>query len=77
MQIRESVFRRDGKLCQSCLKRGEYTQAQEVDHIKALEDGGTDDPDNLQAICTDCHKAKTAGKVGCDASGIPLDGWGG
>jgi 5-methylcytosine-specific restriction endonuclease McrA len=31
-----------------------------VDHIIALENGGTDDDSNLQIICDWCHKPKTA-----------------
>lgn len=31
----------------------------EVDHIRALEDGGTNHPDNLQALCRNCHGKKT------------------
>ncbi|WP_221899405.1 HNH endonuclease [Xanthomonas sp. GW] len=35
------------------------TEATEVDHILNVAEGGTDDDANLQAICTDCHGAKT------------------
>ena len=31
----------------------------EVDHIQALEDGGRDVAENLQALCVPCHKTKT------------------
>ncbi|WP_245392277.1 HNH endonuclease [Salinicola halophyticus] len=34
--------------------------ATEVDHIVNVEAGGTDDDSNLEAICSPCHKAKTA-----------------
>ncbi len=34
--------------------------ATEVDHIVNVESGGTDDDSNLEAICSPCHKAKTA-----------------
>ena len=27
----------------------------EVDHIQPLEDGGSDEPDNLQVLCRGCH----------------------
>jgi len=30
----------------------------EVDHVKALCDGGTDEPDNLQLRCKSCHKRR-------------------
>jgi 5-methylcytosine-specific restriction protein A len=35
------------------------TIATEVDHIVPKSQGGTDDDDNLQAICSPCHKTKT------------------
>jgi hypothetical protein len=31
----------------------------EVDHIKALFNGGTNDPSNLVALCPNCHRKKT------------------
>lgn len=32
----------------------------EVDHIVAVEDGGTDDPANLRLMCSPCHRDRTA-----------------
>ena len=32
----------------------------EVDHIVAVQDGGTDDPANLRLLCKPCHKDRTA-----------------
>lgn len=31
----------------------------ECDHVVPKAQGGTDDEGNMQAICADCHKAKT------------------
>lgn len=53
--LRRSVLLRDRYTCRVCGALG----VNEVDHIKAKALGGTDDPDNLQAICCDCHKEKT------------------
>ena len=39
--------------------RGEVVAATDVDHIKPKRDGGTDDWDNLQALCSSCHSRKT------------------
>jgi len=32
----------------------------EIDHIKELRDGGTNDLSNLQALCIMCHRVKTS-----------------
>lgn len=50
---------RDQHMCQPCKAIGRITEATEVDHILNLAEGGTDDLSNLQAICQECHKAKT------------------
>ena len=59
---RKWVLDRDLHLCQVCLNAGRYTPASQVDHIVPKSRGGTDDLLNLQAICSECHKAKTAGE---------------
>lgn len=51
---------RDGGLCQACKANGKIRAASEVDHIRPKADGGTDDINNLQAICKQCHVAKSA-----------------
>jgi hypothetical protein len=45
----------------------------EIDHIVRLEDGGSDDDENLRPVCRECHRILNGGKVGCDANGLPLD----
>jgi len=57
---RDAVLLRDDHLCQPCLEKGKLTQAKQVDHITNKANGGTDDDWNLQAICIECHKKKTA-----------------
>lgn len=48
-------------LCKLCEEKGIVTAAQEVDHIIPRHKGGALlDYDNLQSLCVDCHKAKTA-----------------
>ncbi|WP_429267487.1 HNH endonuclease [Paraburkholderia sp. EB58] len=54
------VLKRDGGLCQPCLRARRVTRATQVDHIRSKAEGGTDDESNLQSICVPCHKAKTA-----------------
>lgn len=74
---RDAVLLRDQYTCQVCLKVTEELQA---DHIIPRAKGGSDDEDNLRAICVDCHKVKTAAEsrggtpcYGFDAQGQPID----
>jgi 5-methylcytosine-specific restriction endonuclease McrA len=32
----------------------------EIDHIRPVSRGGTNDPDNLQVLCRDCNAGKGA-----------------
>lgn len=71
--------KREEPLCRPCKACGRVTPAAEVDHIKPKAQGGTDDRENLQGICSSCHAAKTAqeqgapARHGCDAAGMPAD----
>jgi len=38
----------------------EVSPSTDVDHIIARKDGGTDEWNNLQALCHECHSRKTA-----------------
>jgi 5-methylcytosine-specific restriction protein A len=58
-QTRKYILTRDNGLCIPCQKRGKFTPATEVDHIIPKAKGGSDDHDNLQSICTQCHNEKT------------------
>ena len=40
------------------------TTTLELDHIKNLARGGTDTTNNIQWLCCQCHKAKTARESG-------------
>ena len=42
-------------LCEMCRIEGRFTPATLVHHNKALRDGGTNDPENLMALCDPCH----------------------
>ena len=59
-KLRALVLSRDDYLCQTCKASGKLTPATEVDHVRAKAHGGSDDASNLKAICTPCHRAKTA-----------------
>lgn len=59
-KLRQRILERDNYLCQSCLMQGRYVTATDVDHIVPVAHGGTDDESNLQSLCHECHKVKTA-----------------
>ena len=46
-------------LCRHCKAKGIIRQAEQVDHIRELALGGTDDDSNLQPLCIPCHDRKT------------------
>ncbi len=58
-RIRKEVLDRDAGLCQPCWRAGRYTRGRAVDHIIPRNEGGTDDPSNLEVICARCHAIKT------------------
>ena len=58
-KLRKRILQRDQGLCQPCLHKSKVAVATEVDHITPKSMGGSDDPSNLQAICSRCHKLKT------------------
>jgi 5-methylcytosine-specific restriction protein A len=75
-KLRRHIMQRDKHLCQPCKRASMITPAQQVDHIIPKAKGGTDDEDNLQAICKTCHEGKTIQ----DSGGRPkvqigADGW--
>jgi 5-methylcytosine-specific restriction protein A len=75
-KVRKRIIARERGLCQECKRKGIVSMGTEVDHIKALQHGGTDDDDNLQLLCHDCHADKTAAEDGKRRRlEIGLDGW--
>lgn len=60
-------------LCVLCAAQGRTTAATIRDHVIPLAEGGTDDERNVQALCTPCSDAKTAGEA---ARGVRRS-WGG
>ncbi len=67
---------RETPLCEYC-PEGRRMPATEVDHFKAISDGGEPfDYNNLRSVCHRCHSQKTANGErlkGCDKNGLPLD----
>lgn len=75
-KLRSVIMARDKHLCQPCLSKGRPTPATQVDHIIPKSKGGTDDSDNLRAICTPCHDAKTLQDKGHKPRTVfGADGW--
>ena len=50
---------RGGKCAGQCKRKLGPKDDYDVEHIIALENGGTDDDDNLQIMCEMCHALKT------------------
>jgi 5-methylcytosine-specific restriction protein A len=48
-------FLQRNPLCEHCKEYGRLTPAELVHHKKPLSEGGTNDYDNLQALCRSCH----------------------
>ena len=53
--VRKVVFERDTYRCCVC---GDYHNLQ-IDHIKPVSKGGTNDLDNLQTLCQACNSKKS------------------
>ena len=76
MTIRERIFRRDCGLCQECQRNGRLKPGNQIDHIVALTNDGSNDDDNLEVICADCHDIKTNADLGHKPQVTTgLDGW--
>ena len=56
--FRLKLYKQQGKCCQLCKNKLEINYVQ-IDHIKALANGGTNDIENLQILCKPCHYVKT------------------
>ena len=59
LQRRNLRILRMEPLCRMCHAVGKVREAEEIDHIVPLCDGGRDVPDNCQPLCTRCHSLKT------------------
>ncbi len=65
-------------LCVECDRNGVIRLATQLDHIVALDNGGTDfdQPGNRQGLCDACHEVKTARDLGHRSKrAIGLDGF--
>lgn len=63
-------------LCRMCRQNGRVTPATVPDHIKPISQGGTNEPDNIQCLCLECHNLKTRKDMGYRLrQAIGVDGW--
>lgn len=60
--VADQVMARDHYECQARL-HGCTIIANEVDHVVPVFEGGQDELENLRAICSSCHRKKTAGEA--------------
>ena len=66
----------DDPLCVMCKARGLARRATELDHIVALANGGGNEEENLQGLCSECHEVKTLADLGHkQRMEIGEDGW--
>lgn len=56
--IEKWVLKRDRHRCVRC---GNAGNGLEVHHVKEVWEGGEHDPDNLDTLCSDCHRRVTNG----------------
>lgn len=62
----------DNPLCVDCQAQGFARAATDVDHIIAKRFGGTDEMDNLQPLCHECHSRKTNREMGSMGERAPV-----
>jgi len=59
-QRRARIFDANGGRCWKCSRKLGPADDWDIDHKIALENGGTDDDENLAPCCDWCHVEKTA-----------------
>lgn len=59
--LQQRCFKRDKWTCQGCGYVGRQRPGDlHADHVHNRAEGGQNDLDNLQTLCDDCHKPKSA-----------------
>ena len=56
-QVRQTIATNQDHKCNDC--KTTLTAYFQIDHLIGLQYGGTDEIDNLQALCGDCHTKKS------------------
>ncbi len=62
-KLRARILKRDAGICQPCMAEGSVRQGTHVDHVVPKAEGGSDDESNLQTICAERHRLKTAAEA--------------
>lgn len=62
VKLRQQV-RSEEPMCRLCLARNLTRATDEIDHIKPLSAGGSNDRSNLQGLCKPCHEEKSAREI--------------
>ena len=62
-RVRLRLWDKAGGRCQSCNRKIMAGEAWEVDHVKAVINGGENRESNFQVLCSNCHKPKTRADV--------------
>jgi len=55
-----AAMQAEDPLCAQCRREGRVCAWDELDHIVPLREGGTNERSNLQGLCYDCHRVKSA-----------------
>ena len=55
--LRKEIVDQQSNKCRKC--NNPLNQYFQIDHIVAIQFGGTDEMDNLQALCSNCHLEKS------------------
>ena len=71
---RQAVLTRDNHRCRACGFSDDLTM--EIDHVKPRSLGGSDDLDNLQALCSFCNNTKGNTEIDSLAIQAPCQGFG-
>ena len=56
--LRYKIFSRDNFKCRVCGRCADDGAKLQVDHIKSLVDGGSNNQENLQTLCRECNVGK-------------------
>ena len=60
IEFRETLLKKYNNKCNICNKK---IDSFHIDHVKPLSAGGSNDDDNLQVLCIQCHQDKTESEV--------------